>query len=83
MLNFGIFLNLDKLINEVTGGIIEVCIDVSLANADNNMHMQIWSKKCEKPSRPSHTKLYIFFLTFLSFQRTYIICRCLLKMTIV
>ena len=82
MLNFGIFLKLDKLINQVTGGIIEVCIDVSLVTADNNMQMQNWSKKCDKSSRPPHTKLYIFFLTFLSFQCAYIICRCFLRMAI-
>ena len=43
------------------------------------MHIHRWSKKCNKSSRPPHKQPYIFFLTFLSFQRAYVICRWFLK----
>ena len=79
MLNFSIFLKLDKLINQVTGGIIEACVDISLENTDKNMHMHRWSKKCNKSAHPPHTQPHIFFLTLFSFQRAYVICRWFLK----
>ena len=76
MLIFSIFSKYDKSINQVTGGIIEVCIDISLTNDDNNMHMHRWNKSCDKSP---HTQTYIFFLLLLSFQRAYVICRWFLK----
>ena len=40
----------------IAPGIIEACIDISMVNADNNMHTQRWSKKYNKPPLPPHTQ---------------------------
>ena len=74
---FSIFskLNLIDEIIQVTRGIIETSIDISMKNANSNMHKQRWSKKYDKPSLPGHTQRYIFFQTLLPFQLAYMICR--------